>query len=227
MSNKDLKKEVTERFLRVLNYLGNNKRAIANKAGIKYRTLYSWYRGDAPPDPTVLSEKLNVNPMYLLFGNEPMFNAEPIKIEPSIPDADEFVANAEFIGDAEVAENEIEFIPVPANAGIGYTFTDSPIFTVKDVKKSYKKTYKQVRITGDSMLPTIPDGWHVTFDTAQHPRNNDLVVATANGIFVVKRLKIMDGHKFLVSDNPQYEKYNFNGNDDVFIHGTVIEISKY
>jgi hypothetical protein len=209
---------VTERFNTVISMLGGSLSDISLKFKVNYSTLSKWANGSRVPPPRKLRDIFGVNPAFILNGEHPVFLSESNKLE----------QNAETIEPSLRDDIEVEFIPIPANYGVGYTFNDMPTKTVvKDVKKSYKKTYKQVRGFGDSMFPAIPDGWYVTFDTSLTPKHNDVVVATANGVLVVKRFQIIDGHKSLVSDNPAYEKYNFNGGDDVIIHGVVIEISKY
>jgi len=206
------------RLNEAISKLEGNLKDIARRYKVSYSTLTKWTTGIRVPNTDKLEALFGINPQFIKYGTYPIF----------LSDLKPLSSNAETIEPSLRDDIEVEFIPIPANVGVGYTFSDMPTKTiVKDVKKSYKKTYKQVRVSGDSMFPSIPDGWFVTFDTNIVPINNDVVVATANGVFVVKRFQIIDGHKSLVSDNLQYEKYNFNGGDDVIIHGVVIEISRY
>jgi nickel-type superoxide dismutase maturation protease len=64
----------------------------------------------------------------------------------------------------------------------------------------------RVRVTGDSMLPTLTDGEFVLVDPRRPPGQGDLVVAQhpADGdLLVVKRVgSVTDGGLVMVSDNP-------------------------
>jgi len=196
--------------------LGKTITSVSEEYGINYNTLHSWLNGRRSPDIVMLMMHLNINPVWLIGGSGEMFLSK---------NNGKITSNAEFINSLN-NDIEVEYIPVPANAGIGYTF-DVPKTVVKDVKRSYKASYKQLRISGESMVPTIPDQWHITFDAAAEPEHKDLVVATANGVLVCKRYIIENGKKKLISDNKDFEKYDFNGDDDILIHGVVVEISKY
>jgi len=208
--------EIVARLEQAVKVLGKTLTSVSEEYGINYNTLHSWLNGRRSPDIVMLMMHLNINPVWLISGNGEMFLKQ---------NNGGISSNAEFVNQ-ERNEVEVEFIPTPANAGVGYTFLDIPKMVVKDVKKSYKPTFKQLRISGNSMYPSIPDGWHVTFDAAAFPQHGDVVIATANGVLVCKRYFEDDGKKKLVSDNKDAEKYEFNGNDDVIIHGVVIEIFK-
>lgn len=215
---------ITFRFGQVLTALGGNMTEIAEKYKVKYSTLTKWSYGQRMPNATKLKNIFGVNPDFIEKGIGPMFLEEA---STSKEEQKQLESNAELVESPKKQDVEIEFISIPLNAGLGYTFSDIPIAIVRDVKATYKSSYKQARVSGDSMYPAIPNGWRVTFDTNLTPTHDDVVVATANGVWVVKRFKIINGQKTLVSDNQQYDKYNFNGGDDVVIHGVVIEISKY
>jgi len=45
-----------------------------------------------------------------------------------------------------------------------------------------------VRVSGDSMAPTIPHGALLVVDKSIHPRNNNIVVAVVDNEFIVKEL---------------------------------------
>lgn len=195
---------------------GLSKKEFAERNEIKDATLNSWMKGTRTIQTRDLQHIFNINPNYIENGELPKL-LKPFHT----PNADPVETPKEVV-------REIEFITVPANMGLDYTFSDiAETSYVKDVKKSYKPTYKQVRVTGNSMHPSIRNGWRVTFDSNIHPSEDDVVVATVDGILVVKRYKIINGVKTLISVNPDYQHYHFNGGDNVKIHGVVIEFSAF
>lgn len=218
------KKEKAKRLFKIIANVGLSVAEISRMTRINKNTLYSWRSGHRVPKSDILKQHFNVNPTWYNFGEGDMY------LSNTKDESQALTSNAEPLPDGhhQNTDNiEVEFITAPANAGVGYTFEDVPITVVKDIKATYKKSYKQVKVVGDSMLPTIPNGWRITFDTALAPNHNDIVVATANGVLVVKRFKIINGAKHLVSDNSKFDHCTFNGGDNVIIHGVVIEMSKY
>ena len=215
--DKDLQKSLKEieRLNKVLQALGGNKSKICEKYGLNNSTLRSWLANKRTINTFTLKALLGVNPDYIKNGSLPMFvqnigvsNAHPVVAEPR-----------EYYGG-------VEFIMMDANASKkgGLTDFNGSFIVNKDVKRSYKASYKQVRVSGESMEPSIPDGWIVTFDTGLMPDHKDVVVATSTDTLVVKRFKQINGKYYLTSDNPSYEDILIDEN--VTIHGVVIEFFK-
>ena len=215
--DKDLQKSLKEieRLNKVLQALGGNKSKICEKYGLNHSTLRSWLANKRTINTFMLRELLGVNPDYIKHGSNPMFISQIIK-----SNAHEVVAEPrEYYGG-------IEFWLSAANAGkSGKNDFEGSFIVNHDMKRSYKASYKQVRVTGESMEPSIPDGWIVTFDTGLTPEHKDVVVATSVDSLVVKRFKQINGKYYLTSDNPNYEDILIDEN--VTIHGVVIEFFKY
>ena len=209
--------EEIERLNRALAVIGGSHTQICKQYGFSINTLRSWLNGSRAINKSTIKDVFAINPEYIVTGKEPMF-IEGI-----------FKTNAAFL-DNKSKTNELKgvrFLTYVANMGMGFTFNDIQEIYEPDVKKSYKPSYIQVRVSGDSMYPTIKNGWRVTFDTKLEPSDDDLVCATVNGTLVVKRYRKQDNIKTLVSDNPKFESYSFNGGDTVKIHGVIVEISIY
>lgn len=119
--------------------------------------------------------------------------------------------------------NMIELLLNPANAGCGYTFDESPFFA--EVTTQYtEERYKAVRISGDSMESTIPDGSVAVFDTSRIvPINTNVVIAVVNGVLYCKQYIEKGGKKYLYSYNPKYEPIEINGFNESLILGVVVQ----
>lgn len=63
------------------------------------------------------------------------------------------------------------------------------------------RRYAAFRVEGDSMLPTLRDGWTVICDCAMECRNGDLVVAKYNGTALIKRFRRIGDVCLFTSDN--------------------------
>lgn len=64
------------------------------------------------------------------------------------------------------------------------------------------RRYAAFRVEGDSMLPTLKDGWTVICDCAMECRNGDLVVAKHDGVALIKRFRRIGDTCLFMSDNP-------------------------
>ena len=72
------------------------------------------------------------------------------------------------------------------------------------------------RVEGDSMLPTLRDGWTVLCDCSAECRNGDLVVAKYNGVALIKRYRRVGDTLLFTSDNPAAGK-------DYEVHASKID----
>jgi phage repressor protein C with HTH and peptisase S24 domain len=122
----------------------------------------------------------------------------------------------------------IELLPVPANAGRGYNFEPSS-FTYEVPSAFSMSRYKAIRISGDSMHPTIPNDAVVVFDSVQiEPVHDRIVIAIVDGVLYCKRVFITENDvRYLVSDNKDYEKIKINGFHNTKILGTAVEVKYY
>ena len=106
----------------------------------------------------------------------------------------------------------------PLWAESDYDMVEYPI----DVVPS--KTDFAVIISGESMMPTYPDGCTVFVRRTDTPSNNDVVIAWIDGEGTVcKRAKVScDRLIRLESDNPDYPSIDRQALENVRIYGVVI-----
>jgi len=209
--------EEIERLKKALKAVGGNNTQICTLYDLKVSTLRSWLHGKRAINVSALKEKLGINPEYIISGKEPMFIDNIVKSNSKIIDKNNIHKGI----------TGVKFLTYTANANMKMTVNDIQELYEPDVKKSYKKSYVQVRISGDSMYPSIKNGWRCTFDTQLQPANDDIVVASINGVLVIKRYILDNGIICLKSDNPAFESYVANEFDNITIHGVVVELAIY
>lgn len=78
------------------------------------------------------------------------------------------------------------------------------------------RRYAAFRVEGDSMLPTLRDGWSVICDCAAEYRNGDLVVAKHNDVALIKRFRRVGDTILFISDNSAVGK-------DYDVHASQVE----
>ncbi len=79
-----------------------------------------------------------------------------------------------------------------------------------------------VRVTGDSMLgASIEEGDVLVVDRSLPALNGDVVVASLDGAFTVKRLRKEGGRAWLCPENPAYKAVEVTGRDDFCLFGVV------
>lgn len=88
-------------------------------------------------------------------------------------------------------------------------------------------------VHGDSMVPTIQNGDKILFYleqdfTLQRVRDGSIYVLSVNGALKVKRLSIQKDSLVVTSDNTEYPKEIYSGEElnDVRIYGRVIEVTR-
>jgi len=79
-----------------------------------------------------------------------------------------------------------------------------------------------VRVDGESMKDAnILDGDVLIVDRSLTAKNKDIVVASLNGEFTVKRFVKEKGHGFLMPENAQYKPIKITPDDDFTVWGVV------
>lgn len=76
-------------------------------------------------------------------------------------------------------------------------------------------------VTGDSCVPTIPDGSIVVVNRVTQPVNGNIVAASVNGLIHIKVFEQKGRGLRLVSPNEQYESREIKQDDDFHILGVV------
>lgn len=81
------------------------------------------------------------------------------------------------------------------------------------------------RVTGHSMDgASIHDGDILVIDRSLHPLEGDVVVASIDGEFTVKRYELRQGRPCLVPENPKFPVIELSEENDVRLWGVVTSI---
>ncbi len=84
-----------------------------------------------------------------------------------------------------------------------------------------------VRAKGDSMIGAhIVDGDLLIVDRGRSPHSGDIVIATLDGEFTVKRLVIRGQRYWLKPENPAYPTMQINPEQDFEIFGVVCGVAR-
>ena len=81
-----------------------------------------------------------------------------------------------------------------------------------------------IKVDGDSMEHTIPDGATVLVKKDIEVAHNEIGVFIYNNNPLVKRLKQQKGIMMLLSDNNNYDPIIIEDYDDFFVIGKVVEV---
>ena len=79
-----------------------------------------------------------------------------------------------------------------------------------------------LRVAGDSMIDAgIFDGDYVVVDRSLDPKNNDIVIASVDGEFTIKRF-VIDGNSIVLKpENPNYQPITVTDLNELMIWGVV------
>ena len=82
-----------------------------------------------------------------------------------------------------------------------------------------------VRVSGESMRNAgINDGDTLVVDRSLEARNEDVVIATLNGEFTVKRLVFRSSHPWLIPCNSDYSEIKLTEDMETVIWGVVTSV---
>ena len=159
-------------------------------------------RAASPEKIERIAQALGVSPSYFLED-------EPPKEYPPTP---------------EVVEREYIAIPIITGVGAGSLITDN--YTLIKRSQLPKKSISAFEIKGDSMEPTIPEGWIVLIDTEDTELQNGKVYLfaesngnTENNLFIRRVYKTDDSWE-LVPDNRKYAPQKL---DQLRVIGRVVK----
>ena len=129
---------------------------------------------------------------------------------------------------------EIPILDVEASAGFGAVAASENAQTrfgfderwLRSLSSAKSASLSIVRVTGDSMEPTLSDGDEVLVDASDHASRlrDGIYVLRADDALVVKRVAIRPGGKqiTIASDNPAYPTWNDMDRSEVHVVGRVI-----
>lgn len=82
-----------------------------------------------------------------------------------------------------------------------------------------------LRVSGDSMVNAgIFNGDILVVDRSQNARSGDIIIASLNGEFTVKRLDEKGGRFSLLPENPRYSALAIKESDDFLFWGKVMYV---
>lgn len=109
------------------------------------------------------------------------------------------------------------------SAGSGLEPSPEPV-DVLLLPKSVAEGCVIINVWGDSMEPTIKDGYAVMVKREIEVANNDIGIFIHEGEALVKRYRCFDGKCYLYSDNQNYPPREIRKNDEFKVCGKVIWI---
>lgn len=122
-------------------------------------------------------------------------------------------------------------VPLISNIQAGHWNENTDIYSPGDCERMVKVTEKvsdsayALRVVGDSMQPTLPEGSIIIVDPNRNPENGQIVVIRQNGDSeaTVKRLINDGGRKYLKPDNERYPIMEML--DDAHFCGVAVELT--
>ncbi len=205
---------VGARLRAVRHRLGLSQAELAEAVGVSQGTVAS-YEADrrAPPTPVLLAleHTLNINHRWLLEGaGEPLAGPRPTR--PAI------VADPAQLGRLEQLEGQDQYYVVPylrdpAAAGEGLVMEEQVegYCVIHRRVAPRPEVIRCVRISGDSMAPTLTDGSIVAVDISPLPmralEGRIVCCRTGEGAVVIKRLRLRSRYALLFSDNEDQRRY--------------------
>ena len=128
---------------------------------------------------------------------------------------------------SKLKSGSVEMIQVPVynsvSAGSGLEPTPEPV-DVLLLPKSVAEGCVIINVWGNSMEPTIKDGYAVMVKREVEVANNDIGIFIHEGEALVKRYKCFDGKCYLYSDNQNYPPREIRKDDEFKVCGKVIWI---
>jgi phage repressor protein C with HTH and peptisase S24 domain/DNA-binding XRE family transcriptional regulator len=208
---------------RIKHLRGDTTRDVyAPKIGVSKNTLASYESGNSAPNHTVMTEILDlhpeISPAWLMTGEGPMFRRDlalQLKQDDSEFDLIPLVEAELSAGGGSFVQSE--------NVKNQYAFRKDWVRHVA----SGPKDMVMMRVTGDSMHPTIQANDTVMVDTGRTAiREGDIYAIRFDHTIMIKRLSFRPGGKIqIISDNREYQPYEADI-QDIHIIGQVIFFSR-
>lgn len=136
----------------------------------------------------------------------------------AIPDNSSFE-----ISEPEINGHIIKLYDLPLSAGTGdpiFGESESTEYTTNNPKADFA-----LKISGDSMEPTIPNGSIVLVQKCETLEDSKIGAFFLNGDVYCKMLKYIDGKTYLCSVNEKYENKEINPESDrLEVYGKVIDV---
>ncbi len=205
---------VGDRLRRARKDLGLNQSEMAEAVGVTQSTVaaYEANRREPPlPFLLALEHRFQLNHQWVQDGTgEPFTGVRPEK--PVILTSEEELADLRRLEGVD-QYYAVPYLRDPAAAGAGLIMEEQVegYCIIHRRVAPRPQTLRCVRISGDSMAPTLTDGSIVAVDTTPIPLRGlegKIVCAhTGEGTVVIKRLRLRDHYLLLWSDNADHIRY--------------------
>jgi phage repressor protein C with HTH and peptisase S24 domain len=221
-----IKTALGQRLRDVRRAVGDRPRDVfAKDIGLSSKTIANYERGDTQPDASAISayrERFNVDANWLVTGDGEMFGRISLTKELDNAIARSVAVDLRRIGEPESGQTSQDrpgFVHLPvysevrASAGPGAAAVSELADGVMSFDHAFLRSTganpgKCVVIwaTGDSMMPTIPDGSALVVDRSQDTISNGFisVIGVGEDLLVKRIRRRLDGLIELISDNPAY-----------------------
>lgn len=202
--------------------LGLTQKDVAEQVGVSARGYQGYEDGRNIPGGDAIAGlvRLGINANWLLTGKGGMFNADQAPQETTLSDYIALPlhndAPAMYRDGAIVGDDEAD---------------DSLMFRkgwVKHDLQMQPEDLALIRVSGDSMYPTLRDGDVILVNQSPSQQDTDgICVMRVNGVLLVKRLQFLPGGQIsVISDNATYKPWTLDtskmAEGDVAIIGRVV-----
>lgn len=99
-------------------------------------------------------------------------------------------------------------------------YRESVLSLDKHIVKNPSATF-YMRADSDNMSPLVSKGDILVIDRALTPANGKLIIVSLRGEFLLRRLLIKNGRRFLVSEKEKQSPLDITEDDDFTIFGVV------
>lgn len=202
------------RLRRARKELGISQAEMAGRVGLAQNSIAVYESGTrTPPLPVLLAleHELLINHQWILDGTgEPFLGSKsygPVLVttEADLDRIDHLEGRDKYYA--------IPYLRDPAAAGAGLVMEDqvSGYCVIHERVAPHPEQLRCVRISGDSMAPTLTDGSIVAVDVSitdlRLVEGKIVCARTAEGEVVIKRLRLHGRHVLLYSENADQEKH--------------------
>jgi len=203
-----------ERLRAVRRELGLNQTEMARAVGVTQSSMGAYESGGRKPPLAVLLAlelRFRISHEWILHGTGERFTG--VRAERPIIVTDR--KQLERLGRLEGCDSYhvVPYLRDPAAAGAGLIVEEqvAGYCIIHERVAPHPERLRCVRISGDSMAPTLTDGSIVAVDTAPVPLHNlerrIVCSRTADGSVVIKRLRVRNHYALLFSDNENQELF--------------------
>ncbi len=182
---------------------------LADIMGLSHRGVGKWLDGETVPPAKkcpFLAEKLHINAEWLRTGKGNIIR--------------------------ESAHSD--------SSPLTFVLKEVPLYTINDLKNPYRTPVQMItcytlasdrafalKLDSEAMSPRILSGSFIIVDIERKPKDGDFILAQIDRFPgpQLRQLLISNDVKYLIADNPKFERITLNVNDKIL--GTVIQVVSF